>query len=794
MAARGTVLLSAIPSAALSYMSVIVLPSALKYFLVGQKGYLLLGTLALSYWGCLAALIAKTSRDNRERQESELALAERNAQIALAGAAALVGSYGYDVHNGKMQVSEGYAAIHGLPEGTTETTRREWQDRVHPDDVGRLEGLRCHAFQERGHEYNVEYRIVLPDRGVRWIESRSFISYDGDGNAQRLIGINIDITERKRTELALQASEAKFAGILAIAGDAIVSIDAYHRITLFNEAAEKVYGYSQTEVLGQRIDLLIPAQFRAEHQIGRFASGPDIAGRVGERQEVIGLRKNGEEFPAEASVSKLDVGGERYYTVVMRDISDRKRSELALAERNTQLELASKSARVGSFSVDFSTGIVKLTPGCAAIYGLPEGTIETSCDELRKLVHPEDLPELEALRDQTFLAQQRELLAQGRIVRANDGAIRWLEVRSLIFYHQAGKPSHLIGVNIDVTERKRAEERQHVLVAELDHRVKNVLANVSAVVSHTRQESTSVADFVAALEGRIRSMATTHELLRSGRWQGISLAELVRRELEPYATRNNTEINGPAVLLRAEAGQAMAMVVHELATNAAKYGALSTKEGSVSIRWHQRMNGQPRSSLVLEWREMGGPPVVATGKPSYGTSTICDLIPYELGGTVDFVLAPDGVRCHLEIPSDWFNYDGELVSRSITHANNSQEINALKQVALKALRRDAKSYSNGTREPPPDPIASTRLRVRGQETRALAKKMSDHLETKRRVPKAPSGESREHIESALRAVDSRIVEGEHRLFEHGKLMEKLKERSVLIIAHQLQLNLETGLR
>jgi PAS domain-containing protein len=106
----------------------------------------------------------------------------------------------------------------------------------------------------------------------------------------------------------------------------------------------------------------------------------------------MGLRKNGEEFPAEASISKLDVGGERYYTVVTRDVSDRKRAELALAERNTQLELASKSARVGSFSLDFSTGIVKLTPGCAAIYGLPEGMTEASRDDLRKLVHPADLP------------------------------------------------------------------------------------------------------------------------------------------------------------------------------------------------------------------------------------------------------------------------------------------------------------------------------------------------------------------------------------------------------------------
>jgi hypothetical protein len=108
MAACGTLLLSAIPSAAFSYISVILVPSAVKYLLVGQEGYLLLGTLALSYWGCLAALIAKTSHDIKERQDSEGALAERNAQMALAGTAALVGSFGYDVDSGKMQVSEGY--------------------------------------------------------------------------------------------------------------------------------------------------------------------------------------------------------------------------------------------------------------------------------------------------------------------------------------------------------------------------------------------------------------------------------------------------------------------------------------------------------------------------------------------------------------------------------------------------------------------------------------------------------------------------------------------------------------
>jgi len=917
MAACGTVLLSALPPAAFVYMSVILLPSALKYLLLDQKGYVLLGALAISYWGCLAALIAKTSRDMRERQVSELALAERNAQIDLAGTAALVGSYGYDVGSSKMQVSEGYAAIHGLPEGTSETTYREWRERLHPEDARRLDRLRSQAFDQRRREYNVEYRIVLPGRGVRWIESRSLISYDGDGNPRRLTGVNIDVTDRKRTEVALQASEAKFAGILAIAGDAIVSIDANHRITLFNEAAEKVFGYSQAEILGRSIDLLIPGRSRAERQrwIERFASAPAT---VSERQEVTGLRKNGEEFPAETSVSKLYVGGERYYTVVLRDISDRKRAELVLAERNTQLELASKTARVGSFSIDFATGVVKLTPGCAAIYGLPEGTLEASRDDVRKYVHPADWPQLEAERDRAFLARQREFTAQCRIVRADDGEVRWLELRSLIVYNPAGKPSQMIGVNIDITERKRAEallkesetrladalaagqvmafewdavsgrsrrsenaidilgieqgrlaasphgdfldhvhaddrkmlkthignlspgnpayslnfryvcpdgrelwldetakgefdaagkllrikgltrditdhkqaeqtlaernaqlalagraalvgsytydvnkdvmqisegyaaihglpegtietshskwqarvhpedlaqteglrnqafadrrkednaeyrvvlstgevrwierrgtisygddgrpervvgvniditerkraeQHQRALNAELDHRVKNVLATVSAIIGQTQEASRTPVDFVVGLNRRIKSLAGTHELLSRSHWHGVPLAEIIRRELAPYGT-TNTDIRGPCVTLKAEATQSVATVLHELTTNAAKYGAFSNRTGRVSVQW-QWPNNRSQDRLIIEWQEFGGPPVVAPGQTGYGTSIIRDLIPFELGGKVELLFASKGIRCRLEVPADWINRERRLTA------------------------------------------------------------------------------------------------------------------------------------
>ena len=256
---------------------------------------------------------------------------------------------------------------------------------------------------------------------------------------------------------------------------------------------------------------------------------------------------------------------------------------------------------------------MQISDGYAAIHGFPEGTTEIARSQCLAGVHPDDIGRVGQCRSEAFRERGREYSVEYRIIRAG-GEVRWVETRCFISYDGEGRPYRVVGVSIDITERKRVEEQQRTLLAELDHRVKNALATVSAVVSHTGQRSGSIGDFVAALDGRIRSMATTHELLSSHRWQGVSLGEVVRRELAPYATGDNTEVAGPGILLKPEAGQAMAMVLHGARHQRCKIRRARYEDGRVSIRWHRHLNGHQRSTLVFEWEEMAAPSVVALGK------------------------------------------------------------------------------------------------------------------------------------------------------------------------------------
>ena len=344
------------------------------------------------------------------------------------------------------------------------------------------------------------------------------------------------------------------------------------------------------------------------------------------------------------------------FTLILTALfAERERAELALAERNAQFNLARYAARVSTYAYDKTSRTMQLSEASAAIFGLPRNTTEMTADEWRLRVHPEDLQRLDAERQSAFKDRRTELVSEFRIIRP-DGEVRWIEARSLITYDAAGHACRMLGVYIDITERRQAEDHKSLLIAELDHRVKNILACVAVIAQHTRDATKSMDDFLKLLDGRLHSLANTHALLSRNRWHGVSLAELVRGELAPWMQGGNTLIDGPDIVLTAEATQPVSMVLHELATNATKYGAFSSGHGRISVRWRRHSHCDARSKLVLEWQEAGGPSVCAANSHGYGTSVIQNLIPYELGGTVDYELAREGVRCRLEIPAKWLQH------------------------------------------------------------------------------------------------------------------------------------------
>ena len=325
------------------------------------------------------------------------------------------------------------------------------------------------------------------------------------------------------------------------------------------------------------------------------------------------------------------------------DITDRKRAEAALEVSEARYHALFDDNPSMYFTLDTAGTVLSVNEFGARQLGYAPA--ELIGQSVLRVVHQEDWEA--ARRHLARCAEERETVVRTELRKIRrDGSILWVREAARSVQDPQGQTMVLI-VCEDFTDLKRAEEHQNLLVAELDHRVKNVLATVAAVAKDTSEHSSSMVDFVDALNHRIRSMADAHALLSKTHWLGVSLADLVRQELAPYAAAGNTIVEGSDMWLTPAATQTMAMVLHELATNAAKYGAFSVPEGRVSVCWDLRSNGIG-PQLRLQWCEDGGPAVTTPARPGYGTSVILDLIPYELGGTVKLEYTENGVNCTIE--------------------------------------------------------------------------------------------------------------------------------------------------
>lgn len=210
-------------------------------------------------------------------------------------------------------------------------------------------------------------------------------------------------------------------------------------------------------------------------------------------------------------------------------------------------------------------------------------------------------------------------------------------------------------VLLELVGAREAEQREKLLSRELDHRAKNLLAVVQSVVSLTR--AGSVAEFKSAVEGRIQSLGRAHSMLAASRWDGADLERVLREELAPYGGGDQAQVtlSGPPLLLKPAAAQSLALIFHELATNAVKYGALSAASGELEVSWEIR-HGEARDPLVcLRWEERGGPPVAprtGSSRSGFGSRLIRSSIERQLGGSLDLDWAEGGLIVKMELALD----------------------------------------------------------------------------------------------------------------------------------------------
>ncbi|MGH6677860.1 MAG: sensor histidine kinase, partial [Bradyrhizobium sp.] len=339
----------------------------------------------------------------------------------------------------------------------------------------------------------------------------------------------------------------------------------------------------------------------------------------------------------------------------MQDITERKSASDALAasrlhalEQEQRLAATYEHAAIGITEIAPDGRLLRVNEGTCSILGYSRE--ELLSGYMFRYTHPDDIdPDREAFRKQ--VAGELEFYsAEKRFIR-KDRRVIWISVRSSSVRGDAGRLLYVVRVLQDITERKAAEQRQKLLIDELNHRVKNTLATVQSLASQTARSAPTPAAFQQGFEGRLIALSKAHDQLTMHHWENADLREVLTAGFAPYgAGVDHVALRGEDVLLRPRAVLTLAMAFHELITNAAKYGALSSAQGRVTIDWHPVRDDMGRTFLHIAWREEGGPPARPPERRGFGSRLIENSVAAELGGSARLIFSPEGLCCEIQVP------------------------------------------------------------------------------------------------------------------------------------------------
>jgi PAS domain S-box-containing protein len=479
--------------------------------------------------------------------------------------------------------------------------------------------------------------------------------------ASIIISRHREVEERKLAAEALRENEARLKAILNQLPGGVFLIDRDGRFLLRGGQLGTLWG---GDVMPSHATDSIK-QFRGYDTDGRQLALSDYPGPRALRGEIvtpgvdfIHTAADGRERWVRVSAAPFrDAVGEIVGIVaIMQDIDDTKRTEARLRQSEAGLQDAVDLVQLGRYAWDPQKSEIESDERLRAIWGLPAGAAFTF-ETWRAGVHPDDIERIAAA-----VLSRADPKGDGQYgneyrVIGQDGVERWVAARGRIIFKN-DKPASFHGVAIDVTERKRSEQANLLLIAELQHRTRNLLAVVNGIAMDTLAASRTLADFAATFGDRLTALSRVQGLLSRSDVTTVTISELVRMELQALGAEPDGQritFDGPEVVLPKESVQILALALHELVTNARKHGALAAPDGRLAVNWHTTNDDAAGRRLVIEWREQGtfaATKSASSGRKGFGRTLIEEALPYQLDAQTRFEVGAAGVFCSVAISLD----------------------------------------------------------------------------------------------------------------------------------------------
>ena len=534
-------------------------------------------------------------------------------------------------------VSPGFEAITGRSSNEI-ATLENWRTAVYPEDLPEFERRFAGGQQDELHS---EYRILRPDGEMRWVRDTLFPLELADGKPRIVAGILRDITARREAVEALKTAQAdaearaeELENLYSSAPIGLALMDSDCRLLRVNAFLATRNRRAVDDYAGKLFFEVFP-----ELEQGSRAHCAEVL-KTGIPVKNIELEVRREELSSPNYVLahfypvQVKNGAVTGVGAILEDITERKRTEQALS----RLAAIVYAANDAMFSIAATGRIQNWNPAAQELFQYSEAeAAESSFSALFPDGGDDDYQELlraweagESLRLNTELIRKDASAFPASV--------------SIAPIKEAGRTVAISTTIEDITDRQSSEKRQLLMNRELSHRVKNTLAVIQAMARHTLRSSPDVASFTTAFEGRLRALAISHNLLTSSEWEGAEMGELVREQIGPHVSASGQlRLDGPKLLIPPGMATSLGLVLHELGTNAAKFGALSTPAGKVALKWRVTPS-TPHKTLSVEWTESGGPAAKQPERKGFGSVLI------ENSGKVTQHFEPEGLRCTIEMP------------------------------------------------------------------------------------------------------------------------------------------------